>query len=93
MSNYQLWILHTDNGGKCTFKEFSNYLKNKGPDNYEFMIPKNSEQNGVAGRLIIKEFWYVECIRLILIVILQILSRGSLKISFSEKSKLNFDCS
>ena len=66
MSNYQLQILHTDNGGKYTFNEFFNCLKNK-RTRYEFMIPKNSEQNGVVGRLIIKELWIVECIRLILI--------------------------
>ena len=66
MSNYRLWILHTDNGGKYTFKEISNYPKDE-RTRYEFRIPKYSEQNGVAGRLIITEIWYMECIRLILI--------------------------
>ena len=50
MSNNHLTILHTDNGGKYTFNQFFNYLKNE-RTRYEFKIPKNSKQNEVAGRL------------------------------------------
>ena len=64
MSKNHLMIFHTDNGGKYTFKLFSNYLKNE-RIRYEFRIPKNSKQNGALKGFI--EFWHIECIRLILI--------------------------
>ena len=50
MSDYQLKILHTDNGGDYTSRKFSDYLKAEG-SRHELIVPKNPEQNGVAERL------------------------------------------
>ena len=50
MSDYQLKILHTDNGGEYTSSEFSSYLRVEGI-RHEFTIPKAPEQNGVAEGL------------------------------------------
>ena len=50
MSDRQLKILRTDNGGEYTSNEFENYLKAEGI-RHEKTIPKNPEQNGVAERL------------------------------------------
>ena len=50
MSDYRLKILHTDNGGEYTSKEFGDYLKAEGI-RHELIIPKPPEQNEVAERL------------------------------------------
>ena len=43
-------ILRSDNGGECTSKEFSTYLKEKGVQ-HQFSIPRIPQQNGVAERM------------------------------------------
>ena len=50
MSDYRLKILHTDNGGEYTSKEFGDYLKAEGI-RHELIIPKPPEQNKIAERL------------------------------------------
>ena len=50
MSNHRLKILHTDNGGEYTSREFCNYLKTEGI-RHELTISKHPEQNGVSERL------------------------------------------
>ena len=40
-------ILHTDNNGEYTSKEFGDYLKAEGI-RHELIVPKNPEQNGVS---------------------------------------------
>ena len=50
MSDKQVKILRTDNGGEYTSSEFNDYLKVQGIK-HELTVPKSPEQNGVAERL------------------------------------------
>ena len=50
ISDYQLKILCTDDGGEYKSTKFSDYLKAEGIRR-EFTVPKTPEQNGVAERL------------------------------------------
>ena len=49
MSNYKSKILHTDNGGEYTSREFCSFLKTESI-RHELTISKHPEQNGVSER-------------------------------------------
>ena len=50
ISDHQVKILRTDNGGEYTSREFSDHLKANGIK-HELTVAKNPEQNGVGERL------------------------------------------
>ena len=50
LPNYKLKILHTDNGGEYTSREFTSFLKTEG-SRHEVTISKYLEQNGLSERL------------------------------------------